>query len=176
MVNGPGVRRNHEAHLPAQQCEAEAVPRVPRPYEDRRWSQCDPSPSGAGSQAAGSDHSDQAVIRLGLPSALRLRKTRDYQRVQRGGRRIRATDILVLHKPGITDACRVGITVSRKVGGAVTRNKVKRWLREAVREEAGRLSGVHDLVIIAHPSAAQAGLQRLQMQVAETFERVGGEA
>jgi len=81
---------------------------------------------------------------------------------------------MVVHKPGIGDSSRVGITVSRKVGGAVTRNKVKRWLRVAVQAESAQLHGLHDVVIIAHPSAAQAGLQRLQAQVAQTLSRVGG--
>jgi ribonuclease P protein component len=83
-------------------------------------------------------------------------------------------DLMVVHKPGIAESSRVGITVSRKVGGAVRRNKVKRWLREAIRSESARLHGVHDVVIIAHPSAATAGLQRLQAQVAQTLSKVGG--
>lgn len=81
---------------------------------------------------------------------------------------------MVVHKPGLTETSRVGITVSRKVGGAVTRNRVKRWLREAVRSEVACLHGVHDVVIIAHPRAAQAGLLRLQAQVAQTLTKVGG--
>jgi len=80
---------------------------------------------------------------------------------------------LVLHKPGVTEVSRVGITVSRKVGGAVTRNRVKRWLREAVRSELEQITGVHDVVIIAHPGAAQAGLETLRSQVARTLSKVG---
>jgi len=80
---------------------------------------------------------------------------------------------LVLHKPGRTDSSRVGITVSRRVGGAVTRNRVKRWLREAVRSEVGRLRGVHDVVIIAHPEAAQAGLEVLRTQLGLALGQVG---
>ena len=164
---------SHEAHISAQQHQAEAFPWIPRSYEDRRWSQRDSSSSRSRPQASRTDHSDQAVIRLGLPSALRLRKTRDYQRVQRGGRRIRATHILVLYKPGITDASRVGITVSRKVGGAVTRNRVKRCIREAVRMESTKLVGVYDVVIIAHPIAAGVDGAVLHVEVADCLSRVG---
>jgi ribonuclease P protein component len=55
----------------------------------------------------------------------------------------------------------------------VTRNKVKRRLREAVRLEAARLVGIHDVVIIAHRSAADADLESLRSQVAESFFQVG---
>ena len=63
--------------------------------------------------------------------------------------------------------------MSRKVGGAVTRNKVKRWLREAVRSEESQLCGVHDVVIIAHPSAAKTDLATLTGELADCFAKVG---
>jgi len=55
----------------------------------------------------------------------------------------------------------------------VTRNRVKRWLREAVRAEVGAVVGVHDLVIIAHPGAATAGQASLQRQLVTAFGQLG---
>lgn len=71
-------------------------------------------------------------------------------------------------------ASRFGLTVSRKVGNAVVRNRVKRWLREAVRRERSTLPGRWDVVLIAHPSAATAGAALLQAQVRAAFSRLGG--
>jgi ribonuclease P protein component len=66
---------------------------------------------------------------------------------------------------------RIGLTVSRKVGNAVVRNRVKRWLREAVRTQRSGLPPV-DVVWIARPSAASAGSAALQSQVALVISRI----
>lgn len=67
---------------------------------------------------------------------------------------------------------RVGLTVSRKVGGAVTRNRVKRWLREAVRAIPGPRGGPWDLVVIPRAEAADAGLLVLQGEIADLYARI----
>jgi ribonuclease P protein component len=65
---------------------------------------------------------------------------------------------------------RFGITVSRKVGNAVVRNRVKRWIREAIRHERGELRGV-DLVFIARRSSANAGFSEIQSDVIAALQR-----
>lgn len=66
----------------------------------------------------------------------------------------------------------MGLTVSRKVGSAVTRNRVKRWLREAVRAAPGPRAGPWDLVLIPRSEAADVGLVALSSEVGELFARV----
>lgn len=86
----------------------------------------------------------------------RLTRSGDFDRVYRDGSS-RANRHLVVYtfatEPGAEP--RLGISVSRKVGKAVTRNKVKRALREAFWGLRERLPAAHDFVIVARPGAEQ---------------------
>lgn len=74
--------------------------------------------------------------------------------------------------PGTVAVSRVGLTVSRRVGNAVCRNRVKRWLRESVRAVGAPSGGPWDLVLIARPEAAEAGFHALRAEVGSLFARV----
>jgi ribonuclease P protein component len=82
----------------------------------------------------------------------RLSRSGEFDRVYRDGSS-HATRYLVLYtfprKDEDRDDVRLGVSVSRKVGGAVERNKVKRTLREAFWELSDRLPPRHDFVIVA---------------------------
>ncbi len=70
-----------------------------------------------------------------------------------------------------TPQARFGLTVSRKVGNSVVRNRVKRWLREALRRRAAAVAPV-DVVVIALPSAAEAGLSALSSDLDRGLKRL----
>jgi ribonuclease P protein component len=104
---------------------------------------------------------------------VRLVASSDFRRIQGDGRRVRSADLVVLYLPAQAAQARVGLTVSRKVGGSVVRNRVKRRLREAVRRQRHQLDERFDVVIIARPSAAQVSAAALAQQVEATFRRIG---
>jgi ribonuclease P protein component len=86
----------------------------------------------------------------------RLSRSAEFERVYRHGRST-ANRYLVLYSfpNASTERPRMGLSVSRKVGGAVERNRLKRVLREAfARCEQGLLPG-HDIVIVARPPAGE---------------------
>jgi ribonuclease P protein component len=88
--------------------------------------------------------------------AHRLRRAADFQRV-RAGRRSWGHPLLVLYvAPNGGQTTRLGISVGRRVGNAVVRNRVKRRVREAVRHRYADLAPGHDLVFIARAPAATA--------------------
>lgn len=91
-----------------------------------------------------------------LPQRFRLRRSREFARVRRAGRSV-GTPLLVLYVlPRRSPQARVGFSVSKRVGNAVVRNRVKRHMREAVRLHLPSLRPGQDLVLIARPAAASA--------------------
>jgi ribonuclease P protein component len=87
----------------------------------------------------------------------RLTRSGDFDRVFRDGHS-RGNRFLVLYafpRPDAGEAgIRLGISVGRKVGGAVVRNAVKRALREAFWASADELGAGRDFVLVARPDAA----------------------
>jgi len=96
--------------------------------------------------------------RARFPRAARMAQRRDFLAAQSQGRRLagHAYMLFVRERGGALPA-RVGITVSRKVGNAVVRNRVKRWVRESVRQRPGSVPAGSDVVVVARPVAAKAG-------------------
>ena len=95
-------------------------------------------------------------------SVQRIRKRSEYQRIQSIGKRFRKDHLIMLYTPSSSSLPRFGITVSRRVGNAVKRNRVKRWIREIIRASNQEWVGAWDVVIIAKPSAVSAGLVALK--------------
>jgi len=85
----------------------------------------------------------------------RLSRSSDFQRIYRQGSST-ASRFLVLYsfrRPAevSADGPRLGLSVSKKMGGAVVRNRVKRLLREAFGSAREQLAEDHDFVLIARP-------------------------
>ncbi|MCW2951189.1 MAG: ribonuclease protein component [Conexibacter sp.] len=107
----------------------------------------------------------------------RLSRSAEFDRVFRQGRS-QSNRVLVLHvfPRGEDGEARVGLSVSRKVGGAVERNHVKRLLREAFDREAARLPDGQDVVVVARPEARAVaerdGLEGIHAALAELVDAV----
>jgi ribonuclease P protein component len=99
-----------------------------------------------------------------LPQQSRMRRPEDFRLVLRTGRRaggsVVAGHLLLPGAPHVEvrscDPAKVGFVVSRAVGSAVVRNRVKRRLRELMRRRIASLPGGCLLVLRAHPAAAGA--------------------
>jgi ribonuclease P protein component len=108
----------------------------------------------------------------------RLSRSAEFERVYRQGRSTANRHLVVYAFPNATTGQpRLGLSVSRKVGGAVERNRVKRVLREAFARAETTLRAGQDIVVVARPSAAELverdGLTGVEQSLAELLEKGG---
>jgi ribonuclease P protein component len=115
------------------------------------------------------------------PKRGRLSRSAEFERVYRQGRS-KGNRFLVLYafprEAAGVDGPRLGLSVSRRVGGAVERTQVKRALREAFWEEARRLPPGSDYVVVARPEAralaTREGTAGVRTALAELVDELGG--
>ena len=90
------------------------------------------------------------------PSRGRLSRSAEFERVYRQGRSTANRHLVLYTFPNATaERPRLGLSVSRKVGGAVERNRVKRLLREAFAQTEANLRAGQDVVVVARPGAGE---------------------
>jgi ribonuclease P protein component len=110
----------------------------------------------------------------------RLSRSGEFERVYREGRSHASRHLVVYAFPRAEDdhaEPRLGVSVGRKLGGAVERNRMKRLLREAFWATAGDLREAHDFVIVARPAAGelarQGGEQAIEAELREVLAAAG---
>ena len=94
-----------------------------------------------------------AKIRYGFPKEAHLLRSADFRKVYNEGRRRGLDFVVVFALANDMAISRIGLTVSRAVGGSVERNLVKRRLREAARKHLAELGPGWDVVFNARKSA-----------------------
>ena len=101
----------------------------------------------------------------------RLRKTTDFASVRRDGRSRADRRLVVIARQNGTDTTRFGFSVSRRLGNAVVRNKIKRRLRAAAVEVS--VQDGWDLVVIARQGARVADFRTLKRSLDRLLARSG---
>lgn len=97
-----------------------------------------------------------------LRSARLLRRS-DFVRVQGKGRRVHTPHFVILLVPNVSQ--RLGVTVGRRVGGAIQRNRVKRLVREVFRRNRELFPPDCDIVLVARPGAERLDYATVKSEV-----------
>ena len=115
-----------------------------------------------------------------FPRSVRLLRHADFERVYKQGRRHFTSHLTAFYLPRTEAGAevagpRVGFTVSKALGGAVVRNRLKRRLREAVRLH-GMIPAAMDVVINPKKSLLTADFVDVQREIRRAFEVIGKSA
>ena len=171
------LKEEHETHVSTEQSASQTDARVSGADEHARGPSGAQAPTGQGPQAsdrihpaeageltpAGDDRSER------FPPRFRLRKRREFLALQRNGRRATVPHFIVITRFSENPPSRLGITTSRKVGGAPTRNRIRRLVREFFRRHRVELTPPRDVLVIARPGSARLRYRHVDDELTRAF-------
>ena len=113
---------------------------------------------------------DDRRVRYGFPRSRRLLRPIEYQRVYATKQVFIDRELIVHAAPNGRRPTRLGLAISRKIGGAVRRNRIKRLMREAFRLNQHRFADGLDLVVIPR-KGAQLTLESISLSLCKLLPR-----
>lgn len=113
--------------------------------------------------------------RFRLRKCDRMRKRSEFLRLSAEGRRKENRVFIMIFGPGAANRPRLGITVTKRIGSAVTRNRIKRLSREFYRKNRHRIRGAWDINLIAKRAAGEFDTERIFDSLEELFGRLTAE-
>ena len=108
-----------------------------------------------------------------LPKQFRLRDRRDFKRVYQRGQTVALPTLALYWRKTGGPGPRIGFSVSKKLGGAVQRNRLKRRFRAIARQLLPHCPTGYDMIFVIRPAAAKANHNRLNAEMAQAMAKVG---
>jgi ribonuclease P protein component len=163
---------SHEAHFSAEQSRACPSPRFSSPHVDRCWPQHPERPSRAWPQEAFGltpETADRDMRGYGI-----IKKRSDFLAANRGKRYATPGFVLLVKDRNDNDpAVRLGITITKKVGNAVVRNRMRRRFRELAREmlaAKGKVGADH--ILIGRDGGIERDFGELRADLAKALDKL----
>lgn len=165
----PPSREINEANVSAEQQASQKNARISSTDEHAGRPPDIEAKAGKRPQALDDHGSPEAALlnrrRRRFPRSRRIRKRSEYLQLQRRGQRRTSDSFVVITRPRPVGESRLGITASRRVGGAVVRNRVKRLVREFFRLNYEGVGPTRDVLIIARPNATTLSYDELSTEL-----------
>jgi ribonuclease P protein component len=111
-------------------------------------------------------------LRFSFTKADRILKRSEFIALSKSGRRAQNSDFIAYFLPARYNQSRLGVTVTKKVGQAVERNRIKRFVREFFRLNRHCLSGKWDINIIAKRQSAGINSEKAYRSLQDIFDRI----
>ncbi len=99
----------------------------------------------------------------------RIRKTNDFTKVKESGKRIGSKNFTVIYRKNEKEISRLGIGVSKKLGSAVKRNRMKRLVREFFRLSKGSIPRGYDFLVILKNDISHLGFKEVEKELGGLF-------
>ncbi len=108
----------------------------------------------------------------GLPEQKRIHRQHEYRQIFKDGRRIRYPEFVIIYRPNGLAYSRIGISVGRKFGKAVSRNRAKRLCRELFRLNQHNLPAGIDFVFLPRKRLLSTDWKRLLQRIAAAGKHI----
>ena len=175
----------HEKNISAQSYQTCQNPRVSETDVNKSRSQYHQTAQSKRKKTSDSlipairDHSSDGVRSCHLPKYSfrktdRILKRADFIRLSKSGQKIRNRFFIANCSSSDTEYTRLGLTVSKRVGNAVTRNRMKRLCRECFRLYRHNITVKRDINIVVTKEAANLSAERFFSSLQKLFDRVDG--
>jgi ribonuclease P protein component len=109
-----------------------------------------------------------------FPKELRLRRRSEFRRVQDHGRRVHTGHFIIFAFPAAPEVQRLGITATRKVGTAVVRNRLKRYVRETFRRHRQAFPRGQEMVVLIKRDPQDLDSATVQAELVKAAARLRG--
>jgi ribonuclease P protein component len=107
----------------------------------------------------------------GFPHEVRIVRSSDYQAIYKAGWKIHSRRFILFVRTNGLGHSRLGLTVSRKVGAAVIRNRIKRLFREVFRKSYGEIPSQLDIVVNARSGCVGASYFELRTEFLDAVRK-----
>ncbi len=113
-------------------------------------------------------------LRFSFTKADRILKRSEFIALSKSGRRVQSAEFIAYYLPAQYNQSRLGVTVTKRVGQAVERNRIKRLVREFFRLNRHCLSGKWDINIIAKRQSAGLSSEKAYRSLQNIFDQISG--